>query len=114
MIYATHFLLALITTWAIEIPILVVLIRYIFKQHNFPIARITGVGALCTALTLPYLWFILPWYLDNAYYIQVGELLVIVAEALILNKVLGVNPKIALICSIVMNAISYFLGSFLL
>jgi hypothetical protein len=29
---------------------------------------IIGVGALCTALTLPYIWFVLPPYLNAAYY----------------------------------------------
>jgi hypothetical protein len=113
MIVETQFLLALVTTWVIEIPILVVLIRYFFHQDNLPIARIISIGALCTALTLPYLWFILPWYLD-VWYIPVGETLVALMEALILNKFLELNPKTALICSIVMNAASYGLGSFLL
>jgi hypothetical protein len=114
MLYETQFLLALLTTWAIEIPILIVLIRYIFRENNFSIPRILGAGALCTALTLPYLWFVLPPYLEAAYYIPVGEMLVVLVEALILNKVLGLNPKIALVCSIIMNSASYFLGSFLL
>jgi len=114
MIYETQFLLALVTTWAIEIPILIVLIRYVFRHNNYSMARIIGVGALCTALTLPYLWFVLPPYLDAAYYIPVGEMLVFLMEAVILNKVLGLNPKMALICSIIMNSASYFLGSFLL
>jgi hypothetical protein len=112
MIFETLFLLALITTWAIEIPILVVLVRCIFRENNLSMARIISVGALCTVLTLPYLWFVLPAYLD-VYYIPIGELLVILAETLILNKVLGLNPKIALICSLIMNCASYFLGSFL-
>jgi hypothetical protein len=113
MIFETLFLLALVTTWAIEIPILIVLIRYIFRENTLSIARIIGVGALCTALTFPYLWFVLPAYLDT-YYIPVGESLVILMEALILNKVLGLNPKIALICSLIMNFVSYYLGSFLI
>jgi hypothetical protein len=114
MLYETQFLLALVTTWAIEIPILIALIRFVFNDKILPLARIIGVGALCTALTLPYLWFILPPYVDAAYYPLIGETLVFLVEALILNRVLGLNPKVALTCSLVMNAASYFLGSWLL
>ena|SRR5208337_1854156 len=114
MLYETRFLLALVTTWAIEIPILIALIRVVFRDKALPLARIIGVGALCTALTLPYLWFILPPYVDAAYYPMIGETLVILAEALILNRMLGLNPKCAFICSLIMNSASYFLGLFLL
>ena len=113
MIFETQFLLALVTTWILEIPVLIVLVRYIFRETSLSLTSITAAGALCTALTLPYLWFVLPAYLD-VYYIPVGELLVALTEALILNRVLKLNPKTALVCSFVMNFISYFLGSFLL
>jgi hypothetical protein len=114
MIYETFFLLALVTTWAIEIPVLVVLIRFALRDRTLPMGKIVFTGALCTALTLPYLWFVLPPYVDGAYYITVGETLVILTEALILNKVLGLNAKRSLTCSVAMNAASYFLGLFLL
>ena len=114
MLYETYFLLALVTTWAIEIPVLIALIRFVFRDKTIPIPKIFGVGALCTALTLPYLWFVLPPYVDAAYYVQIGEALVFLVEALVLNRVLGVSPKVAVICSFVMNAASFLLGLVLL
>jgi len=114
MLYETRFLLALVTTWAIEIPILIALIRFVFHDKITPLVRIVGIGALCTALTLPYLWFILPPYVDAAYYILIGETLVFLVEAFLLNRLLGLSPQVALICSLVMNGASYGLGLFLL
>ena len=114
MLYETHFLLALATTWAIEIPVLVILVRFIFRNEHQALVKIIGVGALCTALTLPYLWFVLPPYVDAAYYVEIGEVVVFLFEALILNRVLGLVPKVAIACSLVMNAASYFLGLYLL
>jgi hypothetical protein len=114
MLYETYFLLALLTTWAIEISILTALIRFAFRDKSVPISRIIGIGALCTALTLPYLWFVLPPFVDVAYYVQIGEALVFIVEAVILNRLLGLDLKRALICSFVMNVASFLLGLVLL
>jgi hypothetical protein len=113
-LYETRFLLALVTTWAIEIPILFALLRYVFRNRDLPILRIVFAGALCTALTLPYLWFVLPPFVDAAYYLLIGEGLVVLVEAAVLNRVLGLEWKQAGICSLAMNAASFFLGLFLL
>jgi len=114
MLYETYFLLALVTTWIIEICVLVVLIRFAFRDKTLPLQKIIGMGALCTALTLPYLWFVLPPFVDAAYYVQIGEALVFLVEAVILNRLLGLDLKRALICSFVMNAASFLLGLVLL
>jgi hypothetical protein len=114
MLYETRFLLALATTWAIEIPVLIVLIRFVFRNKTLPLVKIVGIGALCTALTIPYLWFVLPSFVDAAYYPLTGEILVVIIEAVMLNRLLGLNPKEAVVCSLVMNMASYGLGLFLL
>ena len=114
MLYETRFLLALVTTWAIEIPVLFALIRFGFRERRIPLITIAGVWALCTALTLPYLWFVLPPFVDAAYYPLIGEVLVGVVEAIILNRVAGLSAKQAVVCSLVMNAVSFGLGLVLL
>lgn len=114
MLFQTQFFLALVTTWVIEIPVLFVLIRLGFRIKDISRSRIVFAGILCTALTLPYLWFILPPYVNLAYYTVIGETFVIVVEAVILNRVLGTNPKISVVCSVCMNIASYVLGLFLL
>jgi len=103
-----------VTTWAIEIPVLFVLVRYAFRDRGLSVLRIVVAGALCTAITLPYLWFVLPPFVDAAYYPLIGEGLVVVVEAVILNRLLGLKWTVAGICSLAMNAASFFLGLFLL
>jgi hypothetical protein len=114
MLYETRFLLALVTTWAIEIPVLVALIRYVFRDRSLPLSRMLFTGALCTALTLPYLWFVLLPFVDAAYYPMIGEVLVVVVEAVVLNRMLGLEWKRAVVCSFTMNAASFLLGLMLL
>jgi hypothetical protein len=114
MLYETKFLLALVTTWCIEIPVLFGLLRFLFRDKSTKPGRIIFVGLLCTALTLPYLWFVLPPYVDAAYYPLIGETLVVIVEAVILNRVLGLDVKKSALCSLAMNAASFFLGLYLL
>jgi hypothetical protein len=114
MLYETRFLLALVTTWCIEIPVLVVILRRIFRVDDLPIVKIIGTGALCTALTLPYLWFVLPPFFDAVYFMLVGETMVTAVETILLNRVLGLDLKKALVCSCAMNAASFILGLYLL
>jgi hypothetical protein len=72
------------------------------------------MGALCTALTLLYLWVILPPYVDAAYYVLNGEMIVFLIEAFLLICLLGLRPAIAFACSFGMNAASFLLGIVLL
>jgi hypothetical protein len=85
-----------------------------FRNKALPLTKITFNGALCTALTLPYLWFVLPPYVDAAYYLLIGECIVVLVEAVILNRLLGLGWKQAGASSLLMNAASFFLGLFLL
>ncbi len=114
MLYETRFFLALVTTWCIEIPVLYALVRFVIRDRTTPALRVIGTGALCTALTIPYLWVVLPPFIDAAYYIVIGETLVFLTEAFILNRLLGLKPVAALASSFVMNFASFALGLFLL
>jgi len=113
MTYETQFLVALGTTEVIEVPILAALIRFLYQDKTLPLSRIIWIGLLCNALSLPYLWFVFPSFIDPAYCIVVGESVVTVVEAVILWKVLGLNWKEAGVCSIIMNLASYSFGHFL-
>lgn len=114
MLYETCFLLALVVALAIEVPVLIALVRVVFRNSELSLIRIIVSGVLCTAVTLPYLWFVLPPYVDAAYFPFVGEALVVAVEALILNRLLGLAPKTAITCSLIMNAASYGFGLILL
>ncbi|MFA6361934.1 hypothetical protein [Methanoregula sp.] len=110
MLYETQFLLALAITIITEVTMLVALIRFVFRDTGIPIRSIIGIGALCTALTLPYLWFVWPPFVDAAYYPLIGELLVVLVEAGVLNQLLGLDVKRAAACSLIMNAVSFGIG----
>jgi hypothetical protein len=112
--YEQRFLIALLLTWLIEIPILFVLARYVFKVRQVSIWRILGSGLLASALTLPYLWFLLPSILTTASGIYLGEVLVFLVEALLYHWLLSLSYPKALVLSFTVNTLSFLLGLFLL
>jgi hypothetical protein len=114
MLYETRFLLALVITWAIEVPVLFVLINFFFREKTPSPARILGTGLLCSALSLPYLWFVLPPYVDAVHYLVIGEVLAISIETVVLDRVLGLDLKQSFACSVLMNAASVLPGLYLL
>ena len=112
--YEWRFLVALLLTWLIEIPILFILTRYVLKVPQVSVWRILGCGLLASALTLPYLWFLLPSILTTASGIYLGEVLVFLVEALLYRWLLGLSYPKALLLSFTANAISFLLGLFFL
>jgi hypothetical protein len=112
--YERRFLLALLLTWLIELPVLFLLARFVFKVRQVSTGRILLAGMLASALTLPYLWFLLPSILTTAMGIYLGEVLVFLVEALLYRWLLGLSYPKALLLSFTANAISFLLGLFLL
>jgi len=100
----------LLITVLIESLILLFIIRFLFKNKKLSLKKIFSFGILASALTLPYLWFVLPSYIALNYYIFVGELVVIVIEAVIYNNFLGLNLKKAVIASFICNVFSFAAG----
>lgn len=113
MIYETRFLVSLILSLIIEVPLAVVIIKYIIKPRGVPLNKIIFVSALATILTLPYLWFVMPPYFDARYYILTGEIIVILVEALIFIRLLEIKFHHALSVSFFANLISYYIGIYL-
>ena len=101
MIYESKFLVALGITLAIEVPIVWGFVRK---------WRAVVVGFLASALTLPYLWFVLAPYVDARYFLWIGELSVIVVEAVIYFVLLRVKWWVAVMASVLANVLSYFFG----
>ena len=113
MLFETHFLVALCETWLVEVPLMYLLVRYIIKANDLSVARIVGTGLLATALTLPYLWFVLPPYMNAANYPLIGEAMVIGVEAVIFFLLLRVKPAAAVFLSLVVNVSSFAIGMWL-
>lgn len=64
--YAADFLIALVVTLLVELPILWVLARGVFKLTAVSTRRLLAAGALGSLLTLPVLRFVLPAFLNPA------------------------------------------------
>jgi hypothetical protein len=109
--YEQKFLFALLLTWFIEIIAAIILIKYLFKSREIKIARIVFVGLIASGLTLPYLWFILPSYISNRLlYTLVGEISIILVEAIIYYYFLKLRLPLSFVVSFVANLASFFLG----
>jgi hypothetical protein len=111
MLYEQKFLLSLFLTLVAEVPVLFLFVKYIYKYTNIKTPIILFVGVLASALTLPYLWFILPAFVfDRTLYILLGETIVILVETFIYFKLLKLNLRNAFICSLIANLVSIILG----
>jgi hypothetical protein len=105
------FLISLLLTLLAEMPVVFVLVRYFFKYKNIKTSQILFVGILASALTLPYLWFVLPSFISNrTFYMVLGESLVILTEAIIYFKLLKLKLSDAFIVSLIANIASIILG----
>jgi len=119
--YVHQFLIALPFTLIIELLVLFLLIR-IFLDRNKGIKNknIFIVGGLASILTFPCLWFILPivTYHGSDFfgldYVYVGELMVVIVEAIILNRLLHLSLGKSFVASFVINTASAILGALLL
>jgi hypothetical protein len=111
MSYEQDFLISLLITLAIEIPVAIVIIRFLYKHKDIRIPAIVFTGLLATSLTLPYLWFILPIYNFNKnVYVILGEILVMIVEAIIYKQLLKIKWSEAIITSLLANLSSVTLG----
>lgn len=109
MFYEIKFLLSLILTLILEIPILILFFKKL-ENKKIKLSKLIFIGFLASALTLPYLWFILPIYLHSLSYIILGEMFVIIVESLIYSNLLEIKFSKAIIFSLVCNLISFFIG----
>lgn len=82
-------------------------------KEKIPGKDIFAAGILMTALTLPYLWFIMPVYLDMSWYPVNGEIIVAFVESLIIWYMLKIRLYQAVIIAIIVNSVSYGLGLFI-
>ena len=115
--YEIKFLLALFLTILIEIIILSMLIRKILRMDTKKISnsRLIFTGMICSFATLPYLWFVLPSFLESKIlFILFGELFVIIIEAILLFFILRVGVTKSFLISLCCNLISFLIGLIIL
>ena len=108
------FLVALVTTVIIELIVLVVVVRFLCPNQALSLCRILITGVLCSFATLPYFWFIFPGFLNESLYLPVGEVVVTIIEAGILELVLGLGYLRSLTASALCNIASFIGGELLM
>ncbi|KGK98892.1 hypothetical protein LI82_06270 [Methanococcoides methylutens] len=116
MIYEYHFLLALLVTVMIEVTMLFTTARYLFKinRTSIPDSLLLFTGTFCSFSTLPYLWFVLPMFIRTySYLVAIGEVSVVLVEAVIYFFVLKVRIEKALFMSFICNLASFLIGIYL-
>lgn len=109
MAYEQMFLNALFLTLITEVPVVFIAVRYLYKiKDNF---NIIFAGIISSILTLPYFWFILPYFISNRMlYIILGESSIVLIEAFIYYKILKLKFSQALIISFIANLASVLIG----
>ncbi|MBI5152554.1 hypothetical protein HZA39_03400 [Candidatus Peregrinibacteria bacterium] len=112
MVYQTRFLISLLITLLLEVPIVFIFVKYIFRE-KIRTKNILLTGFLASILTLPYVWFVISPYVDARYYIIYSEIFAIITEALLYNQFINIKFHKSIAISIIANAASYFAGAYL-
>ncbi len=111
MAYEITFLKALLLTIFIETTLLFALFKLIYKEEKVSNWILLLTGILATFATLPYLWFILPYFIKTKlWYIITSEVAAILIESLIIMGLLRTNYSKALVVSAICNAASFLIG----
>jgi hypothetical protein len=108
--YVAAFLIALVVTLLVELPVLWALARGVFKLTAVSTRRLLAVGAVGSLLTLPVLWFVLPAFLNPPVAVVLGETLAVGVEALLYSRLLPARPLVALALSFATNLGSFTAG----
>ena len=84
-----RFIACLVFSIAIEVPILIAYVRWRHRGRSPAWPRIATTGALATATSLPYLWFLVPTFVHTSLFWWIGEGMVIAIETAIIAFVLN-------------------------
>jgi len=111
MSYEDKFLIALFLTLASEVPVVILILRYVYKNNQLKTSLILFVSILASILTLPYLWFVLPSFgFSRMVFVLLGESIVILVEMLIYFELLNLKLSKAFVLSLVANIASIIVG----
>ncbi len=111
--YELRFLVALVLTLLIEVPLLLVLVSR-FSARRQSTGFVVFVGMSASLLTLPYLWFLLPAFVPLVLLVPIAEAVAVLVETGVYAVLLSLPPSRAFVLSLICNAASFVLGGFLL
>ncbi len=119
-LFINRFIIAYFITIALESLTVYLAARFLarrYKKKTYAISNFKNlflIGILPSTTTIPYLWFITPFFItDITQRIIVGELLVVVFEALLFKLLTRFNLKICLGMSFLANFNSFAIGRLL-
>ena len=110
-IYGTHFIYASLITLVVELPLLFLIGKYLLKTG---VKKLFWVGLFTNLFSLPYLWFVFPSFIHIHNYVYIGEIIVVLIEAIIFIKLLNINFKKSIFLSLTLNLASYLIGMLIL
>ena len=109
MSYEELFLYSLSLTLLMEVPVVFLLAKYLYKIQNTQ--DVIFAGLITSTLTLPYFWLVLPYFVsDRMSYIILGEVSIVLIEALIYYYILKLKFSQAMIVSLIANVVSILGG----
>jgi hypothetical protein len=111
--YVFEFLKALGLTLLLEVPVLILAVRKGFKVSPLKLStkKLVFTGLLASITTLPYLWFVLPHFIENySTFLMVGEVSVTLIEAALYAINFDFSLKKAALLAFLCNLISFSLG----
>lgn len=113
MSYELDFLIALFTTIAIETTVIFSILCF-YEKGKFNRCTIFKAGVLPTVTTLPYVWFIFPYFASNWYvYLITVESFAVIVESFMIAWILNVELKKGFVFSFLANMTSAILGFFI-
>ena len=111
MDYELLFLKSLALTILIETAAIVIYFQFIVKRKEIEISRLLITGFIVSFATLPYLWFVLPHYIDTKIeYMIIGESFAVLMEAILIGVLLRIKFVQSFLCSLVCNMVSFSTG----
>ncbi len=111
MDYEILFFKSLILTILIESIVLILFFRLIIRNENLSIYRLLSTGVIASFATLPYLWFILPNFVDQKiWYVIIGESFAVLMETFIIGVILKIKLSKSFLSSVTCNLISFLIG----
>lgn len=111
MDYEWLFLKSLALTIFIETLVMVLYFRFIDCNKEIKISRLLLTGFIASFATLPYLWFIFPYFVhQKTGYAIVCESFAVFAEAIIIEAILRTKFLKSLLCSFACNTTSFLIG----
>ena len=105
--------MALLVTLVLEITCLLFVVNALWggKYRRMNQGRVIFAGAICSALTLPYVWFIIPYLVPGYWdYMITAESSAVVVEAFVYVRILSWCYRRAFVVSLICNAVSFCVG----